>query len=288
MHLRTSNLLRPQVLPISFTFLPASYFSDLASNHPHLRHPPQAVLDAYETAKQQLGLQLLEPFPVHHVSRSTGLKIVGSSSGQTAQTCTQNGQNGAQNGQTSSQLNGQTSADGSSSSMPGAPWSVVFSGDTRPCAAVIDAARRATLLIHEATFEDELGADAVAKRHSTLSEALGVARDSGVYRTVLTHFSGRYPKIPVLAQEGVGGSRGDGEAEGDDEGMLEAGEGEEAAARAPLLSMVGRSVMVGFDFMTVNLADLPWLPLLVPACDELLREEGFVTEEDERAEGEGA
>lgn len=34
------------------------------------------------------------------------------------------------------------------------------------------------------------------KRHSTSEEALQVARDCGAYRTVLTHFSQRYPKLP--------------------------------------------------------------------------------------------
>jgi hypothetical protein len=38
----------------------------------------------------------------------------------------------------------------------------------------------------------------------------------------------------------------------------------------------------------VNLADLPWLPRVVPAADELLREEGFVDGADEGEGGEGA
>ena len=38
--------------------------------------------------------------------------------------------------------------------------------------------------MHEATFEDAFYDDAVAKRHSTLSEALGIGRDAGAARTV--------------------------------------------------------------------------------------------------------
>ena len=59
-------------------------------------------------------------------------------------------------------------------------------------------ARGATILIHEATFEDVCYDDAVAKRHSTISEALDVGKHMGAHRTILTHFSQRYPTIPSL------------------------------------------------------------------------------------------
>ena len=58
--------------------------------------------------------------------------------------------------------------------------------------------RGATLLIHEATFDDELQGDAYAKKHSTTSEALQVGRDMGARRILLTHFSQRYQKIPMM------------------------------------------------------------------------------------------
>jgi len=48
----------------------------------------------------------------------------------------------------------------------------VASGDTRPCAQLAEIGRGATLLIHEATFEDGMAHEAVAKNHSTTSEAL--------------------------------------------------------------------------------------------------------------------
>ncbi|KAJ0076391.1 hypothetical protein Patl1_34080 [Pistacia atlantica] len=47
-----------------------------------------------------------------------------------------------------------------------------------------------------ATFEDGMVEEAVAKNHSTTKEAIEVG--SGAYRIVLTHFSQRYPKIPVV------------------------------------------------------------------------------------------
>jgi hypothetical protein len=38
---------------------------------------------------------------------------------------------------------------------------------------------------------------ALSKRHSTTEEALRVASDMGAYCHILTHFSQRYPKIPI-------------------------------------------------------------------------------------------
>ena len=61
-------------------------------------------------------------------------------------------------------------------------WKLVYSGDTRPCAALVAAGRGATLHTHEATFESGLQHHAAAKGHSTLTEALGVAHAMGAYR----------------------------------------------------------------------------------------------------------
>lgn len=55
-----------------------------------------------------------------------------------------------------------------------AGWRVIFSGDTRPCPQTVEAARGGTLLVHEATFEESMEADARAKRHSTTAEAVSV------------------------------------------------------------------------------------------------------------------
>lgn len=81
--------------------------------------------------------------------------------------------------------------------LDGTPFGrVVYSGDCRPSQKLALAARPADLLIHESTFEDSMRAEACLKRHSTIGEALEIAKKMNARCTVLTHFSQRYPRIP--------------------------------------------------------------------------------------------
>lgn len=77
-------------------------------------------------------------------------------------------------------------------------FKVSYSGDCRPSKTFSQIGKGSTVCIHEATFDDELQGDAEAKNHSTTSEALGVAGAMGAKACVLTHFSQRYQKVPVL------------------------------------------------------------------------------------------
>ncbi|KAG9457534.1 hypothetical protein H6P81_002042 [Aristolochia fimbriata] len=132
---------------------------------------------------------------------------------------------------------------GVAKNIPG--WKLVYSGDTRPCQALIDASLGATILIHEATFEDAMLEEAVAKNHSTTKEAIGVGDAANVYRIILTHFSQRYPKIPVVDETHM------------------------------------PKTCIAFDMMSVNIADLPVLPKVLPYLKLLFKNEIIPDESDE-------
>lgn len=75
---------------------------------------------------------------------------------------------------------------------------IAYSGDCRPSTKFADLGQHADILIHEATFEDGMEEEALLKKHCTVGEALSVATRMNAKAVLLTHFSQRYPKMPLL------------------------------------------------------------------------------------------
>ncbi|CAB4433419.1 unnamed protein product [Rhizophagus irregularis] len=124
-------------------------------------------------------------------------------------------------------------------------WKIVYSGDTRPCDDLVRVGKDATLLIHEATFENDLTEQALSKNHSTTEEAISVGERMNAHTLLLTHFSQRYPKVPVFT---------------DDHGI----------------------VGISFDLMQVSIGELYKLPKFVKALKVLYADEnGAGIEEDD-------
>ena len=59
-------------------------------------------------------------------------------------------------------------------------------------------------MIYESTFSSKDADKALERKHSTASEAASLAKEAGVKRLVLTHFSARYRRADALLREARG------------------------------------------------------------------------------------
>lgn len=75
---------------------------------------------------------------------------------------------------------------------PPKPLSYAFCSDTAPSQTVAETVRGVDVLYHEATFTNEHAEEAAFAYHSTAAQAAEIARQGGVGRLILGHFSGRY------------------------------------------------------------------------------------------------
>ncbi|XP_072339225.1 zinc phosphodiesterase ELAC protein 2 [Scyliorhinus torazame] len=125
-------------------------------------------------------------------------------------------------------------------------WRIVYSGDTMPCPALVQAGQNANLLIHEATLEDGLEEEAVEKTHSTTSQAIDVGMQMNAKFIMLNHFSQRYAKIPLFSAD------------------------------------FNEKVGIAFDHMRVRFDDFAVVPKLIPPLKALFADE--IEEMEERRE----
>lgn len=78
---------------------------------------------------------------------------------------------------------------------------ISYSGDTRPCEAMILLARDSDILIHESTYESADYQRAVDNAHSTSVEAAEIAKAAEVKELILTHISTRYTSDENIQSE---------------------------------------------------------------------------------------
>ncbi|KAI1632527.1 hypothetical protein F4809DRAFT_627229 [Biscogniauxia mediterranea] len=136
---------------------------------------------------------------------------------------------------------------------------IAYSGDCRPSNDFVQIGQGTTLLIHESTFEDEMIGDAIAKKHSTMGEAIGVGERMGARRILLTHFSQRYQKIPSFEQNL--------QVQPDAHGMEKASQ--------------DRVVLVAFDYMRVKLGEFRHAQAFLPAVHKLFEHDIKQAEDDD-------
>ena len=79
--------------------------------------------------------------------------------------------------------------------------SAAYCCDTAPFPELEEYVRGVDILLHEATYTEEMRALANERYHSTAAQAADLARRAGVGKLIAAHFSSRYKDPDVLLQE---------------------------------------------------------------------------------------
>ena len=80
---------------------------------------------------------------------------------------------------------------------------IVYTGDTKPCQAIVDMAKNCHVLIHDSTTALDLEEKSNSYGHSSSAQAAKAAKDAGAVKLFLTHISPRYDEIEQLLADAV-------------------------------------------------------------------------------------
>ncbi|HKL35721.1 MAG TPA: ribonuclease Z [Salegentibacter sp.] len=84
---------------------------------------------------------------------------------------------------------------------PEPPKSYAYCSDTAFNQQMVPQISGATVLYHEATFLEDKAKLAFPTKHSTAKEAAKIAKEAGVQKLILGHYSTRYPDINLFREE---------------------------------------------------------------------------------------
>ncbi|MBP3563085.1 MAG: ribonuclease Z [Bacteroidales bacterium] len=85
--------------------------------------------------------------------------------------------------------------------LPYEPRSYAYCSDTAPFPELADWIRGVSLLYHESTFPDSMAEMAARTYHSTTLQAAQIAREAGVGRLLVGHYSSRFPDVGFFLEE---------------------------------------------------------------------------------------
>ncbi|KAI9044026.1 ribonuclease Z [Aspergillus affinis] len=161
-------------------------------------------------------------------------------------------------------------------------FKVSFSGDCRPSPAFAAIGRGSTVMIHEATFQNDMAGSALAKKHCTAAEALEVGRRMKAKSIILTHFSQRYQKVTHVERTDSRPTDEPEEPAGQEPDQLDIPDDEEPAfipgSMPPIMfednfmaqaKPVDVPVVGAFDYMRIRVGEMPLTQAYAPAIEKL-------------------